>query len=52
MTKRVFPNFTQRLIMALLSAIGDSEHADARVVAETLAKEHGVNLPADWAPAR
>lgn len=41
-------DFTQRLIICLLSAISDGDQTNARVIAETLAKEQGVPLPADW----
>jgi len=46
--KKPDAGFTRRLLLALASAVADHNHQDTRVIVETLAKEHGVNLPADW----
>jgi hypothetical protein len=46
--KKSDADFTRRLIMALTSAIANNDQRDTRAIAEALAKEHGVNLPADW----
>ena len=34
--------FTQRLLLALVTAMADRNHKDARVIVRTLAKEHGL----------
>jgi hypothetical protein len=46
--KKPDAEFTQRLIMGLAAAVLDRNPRDARVFVETLAKEHGVNMPAGW----
>ncbi len=41
-------DFTRRMLLALASAVADQNHQATRAIVETLAKEHRMNLPADW----
>jgi hypothetical protein len=39
--------FTKRTLMALVTAMADRNHKDAKVLVHALAKEHGVRIPED-----
>ncbi|MGA2055398.1 MAG: hypothetical protein ABSG88_08815 [Bradyrhizobium sp.] len=47
MTKKVEVDFTGRVLMALVSAIVDNNHVDAKALIQTLANEHGVGVYAE-----
>jgi hypothetical protein len=47
MTKKTDDGFTGRLLMALVTAMADRNHKDARVLVAALAKEHGLGAYAE-----
>jgi hypothetical protein len=47
MTKEKDDGFTVRLLVALVTAMADRNHKDARLIVATLAKEHGLGAYAD-----
>jgi len=45
MAKKPDAAFTERTIMALVTAVADRKHDDVAVIVKALAKEHGIKMP-------